>query len=60
MPREDTGTFVASFQNHNLGTWETEIGHLWKVTNSVTGGSCALFAGNVICPACNPERRRDI
>jgi hypothetical protein len=37
MPQENTRTYVASFQNNNLRTWETESGYLWKVTNSVTG-----------------------
>ena len=37
MSQENARTFVASFRNHNLLTWETESGYLWKVTNSVTG-----------------------
>jgi predicted DsbA family dithiol-disulfide isomerase len=37
LPQEDTRTWVASFQNHNLRTWGTTSGYLWKVTNSVTG-----------------------
>ena len=37
MPQENTRTYVASFQNLNLRTWETESGYLCKVTNSVTG-----------------------
>jgi hypothetical protein len=34
---ENTKTYVASFQSRNLRVWETESGHLWKVTNSATG-----------------------
>ena len=37
MPEENTRTYVASFRDHNLRTWETESGYLWKVTNAVTG-----------------------
>ena len=37
MPQEKTRTYVASFQNQSLRTWEAESGYLWKVTNSVTG-----------------------
>ena len=37
MSQENTRTYVASFQNHSLRTWEAENGNLWKVTNSVTG-----------------------
>jgi hypothetical protein len=37
MPHENTRTWLASFQDHNLRTWETESGYLWNVTNSVTG-----------------------
>jgi hypothetical protein len=36
VPQEDTRAWVASFQNHNLRTWGTKSGYLWKVTNSVT------------------------
>ncbi len=37
MPQENTRTYIASFQNHNLRAWEAENGYLWKVTNSITG-----------------------
>lgn len=37
MPQENARTYVASFQNHNLRTWQTESRHAWEVTNSVTG-----------------------
>jgi hypothetical protein len=37
MPQENTRTYVASFQDLNLRTWETRSHYLWKVTNSVTG-----------------------
>ena len=41
MPQENTRTYVASFQNHNLRTWEAEQGYRWEVTNSVTGETIA-------------------
>jgi hypothetical protein len=37
MPQENTRTWIASFQNRILQTWETGSGYLWKVTNSITG-----------------------
>jgi hypothetical protein len=37
MPEENIRTYVASFRDQNLRTWQTESGHLWEVTNSVTG-----------------------
>jgi hypothetical protein len=37
VPQENTRTWVASFQNHSLRTWETKGVYLWKVTHSVTG-----------------------
>jgi hypothetical protein len=36
MPQENTRTYVASFRDRNLRTWETESGYRWKVTNSDT------------------------
>jgi hypothetical protein len=35
-PQKNAGTWVASFQDRELQTWETKSGYLWKVTNSVT------------------------
>jgi len=37
MPPENATTYVASFQDRNLRTWETNSAHTWEVTNSVTG-----------------------
>jgi hypothetical protein len=37
LNQENTRTWVASFQNRNLRTWETNSGYPWNVTNSVTG-----------------------
>jgi len=37
MPEAENRTYAASFQNHDLRTWETEGGYLWKVTSSITG-----------------------
>ena len=37
MPQEDTGTYVASFRNRSLRTWETESGYMWQVTDSDAG-----------------------
>ena len=45
MPQENTKTCVASFQNHNLLTWEAESGYLWNVTNSATGEIIAQGEG---------------
>jgi hypothetical protein len=37
VPQENTRTWVASFENHSLRTWEKKGGYLWNVTHSVTG-----------------------
>ena len=37
MSQENTRTYVASFPDLNLRTWETRSRYRWKVTNSVTG-----------------------
>jgi hypothetical protein len=37
MPQENTRTWVASFQDRSLRSWETKGGYPWKVTNSITG-----------------------
>ena len=37
MPQENVRTYIASFQDCNLQTWEAESGYRWEVTNSVTG-----------------------
>jgi hypothetical protein len=37
MPQENPRTYVASFRNQNLRTWQTKNGYLWNVTDSVTG-----------------------
>lgn len=36
-----TRAYVASFQDQNLRTWETQSGYLWNVTSSITGETIA-------------------
>jgi hypothetical protein len=41
MPQENIRTYVASFRNHDLRTWETKSGYLWEVTKADTGETVA-------------------
>jgi hypothetical protein len=37
MSQDNANSYIASFRNHSLRTWETDGGYQWEVTDSGTG-----------------------